>query len=155
MFSVLSLSVHRGVPCDLTTQGFPIGPQPRPSDRTSLYRIPHRVPSPSPGHVTLLYTETPPPKTRDLTVQGPLDTFKLVQLRHHCTETPPPPNLFKLVHYETRTADKWAACILLECFLVFTVLLGGHLFLTLRMHLLAVNETVYCSSDILFCRMES
>ena len=47
--------------------------------------------------------------TLDLTVQGslpsaqPLDMLKLDQLEPHHTDTPPPTDMFKLVHYEART----------------------------------------------------
>ena len=37
-----------------------------------------------------------------------------------------PPDIFKLVHYEARTVDKWAVSILLECFLVTKSSFDGH-----------------------------
>ena len=71
---------------------------------------------------TCIALESPPPHTcsnlfnLDLTVQGPQDIFKLVQLGPHCTGNPL--DIFKLVHYEAYTVYKWAVGIFLECFLV-------------------------------------
>ena len=56
----------------------------------------------------------------DLTVQGPPDMIKLVQLGPHLT-TPyptPDPQTFKFVGYEARMVSIWAVDILLEWFFV-------------------------------------
>ena len=57
-----------------------------------------------PGQPSLLYRACTP------------DMFKLNQDGPHCTA--PPPETFKLVHYETCTVSKRAVGILLDCFLV-------------------------------------
>ena len=51
-----------------------------------------------------------------------MNMFKLVQLGPHSilsSPLPPPPDMFKLIHYGARTAGKRAVGILFECFLVF------------------------------------
>ena len=49
--------------------------------------------------------------------------FKLVELGPHCTWTPSPRPFLKLVHYEAHTVGKLAVGILLECFLVLTMII--------------------------------
>ena len=76
------------------------------------------------GHLPTVHDPTPP-------VQDPQSLFwaclwgmfKLVELGPHCTCTPSPRPFLKLVHYEAHTVGKLAVGILLECFLVLTMII--------------------------------
>ena len=68
-----------------------------------------------PDHIRTPWSHSP--------VQGPPDMFKPVQLGPHCT---PPPDIFKLIHYEVRTVGKWAVGILLECLLESGILVNDY-----------------------------